>query len=64
MTDLHANRSDLLAEDETADELVAAHVEQVERGPLGIQQISRFRQNELEQIIEIECAAQSFSDVA
>ena len=54
VADLHADRAHLSPDHDAAHELVPGLVEQVQRGAIGLEELGDLRENELEQIVEVE----------
>ena len=64
LPDLEANRSDLVALDDARDELVLAVVEEVERGAIGLDGVDDLREDEVEELVEIERGPEGEADLA
>ncbi len=61
---LQADRPDALALRDARHELVVRFVEEVERRPVGLEGLGDLRENELEQLVEIERRPQRDADLA
>jgi hypothetical protein len=62
MTHLQTNGSNLLADDDAADEVFARFVEQVQGRAVRFEQLRQLAENELEQVVEVEGRAERVAD--